>query len=64
MNFNMERDDVIRDIHKKYYTGSSREDTLVKIKDGFLAEVAERFGWTEQQAYIATEFLFRPPNYN
>ena len=60
----MERDDVIRDLHKQYYTGSSRDDTLVKIKDGFLEAVAESFGWTIQQAYIATEFMFRPPNYN
>lgn len=22
------------------------------------------FGWTVQQSYIATEFLYRPPNYN
>ena len=24
----------------------------------------KEFGWTEEQCYIATEFLFRPENYN
>jgi hypothetical protein len=55
---------VIREIYDKYYIGSTRNDTCKKIKDGFLTEVAEQFGWTEPQAYIATEFLFRPENNN
>lgn len=29
-----------------------------------LEAVATEFGWTIQQAYIATEFLFRPENTN
>lgn len=33
--------------------------------DAFMAEVAKQYNWTTGQAYIATEFLFRPKeNYN
>lgn len=29
-----------------------------------LQAVAKEFGWTIQQAYTATEFLYRPENFN
>jgi len=30
----------------------------------FMDAVQEEFDWTEQEAYLATEFLFRPENMN
>lgn len=30
----------------------------------FLAKVSEEFNWTISQSYIATEFLYRPENFN
>ena len=30
----------------------------------FLEEVCKEFGWTTGQAYMNTDFLFRPENFN
>lgn len=41
---------------------------IFEIHDGgheqVMKAVMTEYGWTEQQAYIATDFLFRPENTN
>lgn len=32
--------------------------------DEFLERIAKHYRWTVPQAYMATEFMFRPENYN
>lgn len=59
----MERDDVLRDLKKQYYDKDENLRPHVTHED-FYKAVGKRFGWTLDEAYIATEFLFRPPNYN
>lgn len=50
----MSTEEKIREIYKKH---KGKHDKV-------LVEVSEAFGWTIPQAYIATEFLYRPENYN
>ena len=49
-----EQEVTIREIYKKY---KGKHDKV-------LVEVAKTFGWMIPQAYIATEFLYRPENTN
>lgn len=44
----------IRELYKQV---DGNQDKLLKL-------LSEEFGWTVPQAYIATEFLYRPENYN
>lgn len=53
----MDRDkirDRIKDLHK------SVEGDFDKLA----AALNEEFGWTVDESYMATEFLYRPENYN
>lgn len=50
----------LREIYARHYPSDD-----YTTAEEFLHEVSQRFGWTTGQAYIATEFLFRPKeNYN
>jgi hypothetical protein len=58
------KDARLRELYAEHYTGSTRTDDCVEIKPGFLDAVAAEFGWSIQQAYVATDHLFRPENVN
>lgn len=39
-------------------------DQVAGDQDKLFELLMKEFGWTREQAYIATEFLYRPPNMN
>jgi hypothetical protein len=54
----------LKRIKKKHYGEESGYAGDFTTAEEFLHEVSWLFGWTTQQAYQATEFLFRPENNN